>query len=52
MQAIRRAQDAGLEVVQVITVVDREEGATNTLAQAGFTLEALTNRTELLGAAR
>lgn len=49
--AIRRAEEAGLEVVQVITVVDREEGAAQTLADAGFRLEALTTRTELLGAA-
>jgi orotate phosphoribosyltransferase len=51
VQAIRRAEEAGLEIVQVITVVDREEGAARTLAEAGFELEALTTRTELLAAA-
>ena len=48
LKAIQRAQDAGLEVIQCITVVDREEGATEALEAAGFTLEALTTRTELL----
>lgn len=46
--AIHRAQDAGLQVVQVMTVVDREEGAAATLAAAGFELEALVTRTQLL----
>lgn len=46
--AIHRAQDAGLRVVQALTVVDREEGATETLKAAGFELEALVTRTQLL----
>jgi orotate phosphoribosyltransferase len=49
--AIQAAQAAGLEVVQAITVVDREEGATEYLAEQGFTgtFTALTTRTELIG---
>jgi orotate phosphoribosyltransferase len=46
--AIKRAEAAGLVVAQCLTIVDREEGATAALAAAGYTLQALTNRTELL----
>jgi orotate phosphoribosyltransferase len=46
--AIRRAEKAGLVVIQVITIVDRQEGAVQTLADAGYTLTALTTRAELL----
>jgi orotate phosphoribosyltransferase len=49
LQAIRRAEEAGLKIVQVVTVVDREEGAGAALAEAGFTLEALATRTQLIG---
>jgi orotate phosphoribosyltransferase len=48
LTAIQRAQEAGLEVIQCITVVDRQEGATEALSKAGFTLEYLTNRAQLL----
>ena len=49
LTACERAAAAGLEVVQCLTVVDREEGAAARIADAGWTLEALTTRTELLG---
>jgi orotate phosphoribosyltransferase len=48
LKAIEHAQDAGLDVVQVITIVDREEGAEQRLQDSGYRLEALTTRTELL----
>ncbi len=48
IKAIERAKAAGLDVVQVLTVVDREEGAHEALAAAGHELEFLTRRTELL----
>jgi len=48
LKAIKRAQDAGLRVVQCITVVDRQEGAVQRLADAGWALEALASRSELL----
>lgn len=51
IRAVRLAEEAGLEVVQCITVVDRQEGATEAIAEAGWTLEALTTRAELLGEA-
>lgn len=49
LQAVDRAREAGLRVVQCITVVDREEGADVAVAAAGLKLQALTTRTELLG---
>ena len=48
LTAIERAEAAGLRVVQCITIVDREEGAAERIQAAGYTLEALTTRTELL----
>ena len=48
LTACERAQAAELEVVQCITVVDRQEGAAERIAQAGWTLQALTTREELL----
>jgi orotate phosphoribosyltransferase len=47
LEAIEKAQSEGLVVVQTLTVVDREEGATARLAQAGFELEALVRRSDL-----
>jgi orotate phosphoribosyltransferase len=49
LRAAQRATNAGLRVVQCVTVVDREEGAREAVAAAGYTLEALTTRTDLLG---
>ena len=48
LRAVERAVEHGLEVVQCITVVDREEGAAEALSAAGYTLEALVTRTDLL----
>ena len=48
LAAVERAEAAGLQVVQTLTVVDREEGAAARLGDAGYTLEALVTRTELL----
>jgi orotate phosphoribosyltransferase len=48
LQAIDRTVEAGLRVVQVLTVVDRDEGAKDRLAAAGYNLEALCTRAELL----
>ena len=47
IQAIERATEAGLDVVQTLTVVDREEGAAEALAALGHRLEALATRTQL-----
>ena len=48
LTAIERAEDAGLKVIQCITVVDREEGARDRILEAGHDLLALTTRSELL----
>jgi len=48
VRAINRAKEEGLEVVQVITIVDRQEGATELLAAEGYTLESLFTREELV----
>ncbi len=47
LKAIDRAEADGLRVVQCFTVVDREEGAAEALAERGFVLHALVRRTEL-----
>jgi orotate phosphoribosyltransferase len=47
LEAIEKAENEGLVVVQTLTVVDREEGATARLAAAGFDLEALVGRSDL-----
>ena len=47
LRAVARAREAGLEVVQCITVVDREEGAADAVRRGGHTLEPLVTRTEL-----
>lgn len=48
LKAVVSAQAIGLRVVQCLTVVDREEGAAEALAERGFTLDALVTRTQLL----
>jgi orotate phosphoribosyltransferase len=51
LAAIQAAQEAGLEVVQAITVVDRLEGARELLEARGYTgtFTALVSRKDLLG---
>lgn len=49
LEAIKIAQEAGLEVIQTITVVDRQEGATELLKQHGFNLQYLVNKDDLKG---
>jgi len=48
LRAVRAAEASGLQVVQCITVVDRQEGAVDTLRAAGYALESITGRAELL----
>ena len=49
LKAIKVAEDRGLKVVQVITLVDRGEGGKERLAQEGYPLEALFTAEELKG---
>jgi orotate phosphoribosyltransferase len=48
LKAVQAAEAAKLRVVQCLTVVDREEGAADAIATAGYRLEALTTRSQLL----
>ncbi len=47
LRAIGHVQDTGLDVVQVIAVVDRDEGGKARVAEAGLELESLVERSEL-----
>lgn len=47
LKAVDRAEAEGLKVVQTLTIVDREEGAAEALAQRGYVLESLIRRAEL-----
>lgn len=49
LKAIEVAKGHGLEVVQVLALVDREEGGREELAKAGYRLEAVFTRREILG---
>lgn len=49
--AAERVRDAGLEIAAVLTVLDREEGGRENLAQAGLELDAIFTRAQLLEAA-
>lgn len=51
LKAIGHVQDAGLKVAAVHCVLDRREGGTEALDEAGFALQALFTRPELLEAA-
>jgi orotate phosphoribosyltransferase len=46
--AIHRAEECGLEVVQCISVVDRQEGAFETMTSSGYPFETLTTKEDLM----
>jgi orotate phosphoribosyltransferase len=48
LKAIEAVQDAGGEIVLVFTIVDREEGAVETFANAGLPFRALYQAAEFL----
>ena len=48
MKAVEAVREAGAEVVLVLTMVDREEGATETFLEAGLTFRSLYKATEFL----
>ena len=50
LQVIERVEAAGFKVGLVATVVERQEGGVEVLKKAGYTLEALFSRKELLAA--
>lgn len=49
---VERVRAAGFEVVDVLCVLDREEGGRERLAEAGLTLRSIFTRKELLAAAK
>jgi orotate phosphoribosyltransferase len=48
LRAIENTEASGLKVVQVLVVVDREEGAAERVRAAGYPFEALVRRRDLL----
>ncbi|EPR36175.1 Orotate phosphoribosyltransferase [Alkalidesulfovibrio alkalitolerans DSM 16529] len=52
IKACERVRDAGLEIVAVCTILDREEGGRENLARAGYDLLPVFTRAELLSAAK
>ena len=49
IKVIERVENEGFKVGLVVTVVDREEGGAEVLARAGYPLQAVFTRTELIG---
>ncbi|HKL27557.1 MAG TPA: orotate phosphoribosyltransferase [Desulfuromonadales bacterium] len=49
MKAVERAQEEGLEVLGIITLVDRQEGAEDNITGAGQILKAVFTRQEVVG---
>jgi len=48
MKAVEAVREAGGEVALVLTMIDREEGATDTFTEAGLTFRSLYTATEFL----
>ena len=48
LKVIERVEDAGFKVGLVVTIVERQEGGAQVLANAGYPLKALFTREELL----
>jgi len=49
LKAVERAREEGLEVLGIVTLVDREEGAREAIEGAGLKLRAVFTRTEVVG---
>jgi orotate phosphoribosyltransferase len=48
VDVIKRVEDAGFKVGVIITIVERQEGGTKTIADAGYELKSVFTRQELL----
>jgi orotate phosphoribosyltransferase len=48
IEAIARAQEAGLEIVKVITLIDRHEGGKEAIEELGHKLTAVISREEVM----
>jgi len=49
MKAVERAREEGLEVVGIVTLVDREEGARENIEKEGIALRAVFTRSQVVG---
>lgn len=49
LEAAQKALDAGLKVVCIAAVIDREEGGREAIERAGYRLETLFTKSELIG---
>jgi len=47
LEAIAPVKELGCEIVEAIVIVDREQGATEKLKQAGYTLKSIFKRSDL-----
>lgn len=50
MQAIERSREAGLKVIQIIALVDREEGGRQEISKHAYPFKAVFTRSELIQA--
>ena len=48
MKAVRRAEEEGLKVLGIVTLVDREEGGRENIEKEGFWLKAIFTKTDVL----
>lgn len=48
VEAIKRAKEAGLEIVKVIALVDRQEGGKDNIEALGFKVESVVTREEVM----
>ena len=49
MKAVRRAEEEGLNVLGIVTLVDREEGGRENIEAEGYWLRAIFTKSELVG---
>jgi len=52
LKAVDRVREQGLNIVAIMAVLDREQGGRENLAQAGFELQSIFTRNELLKAGK
>ncbi|NLW80145.1 MAG: orotate phosphoribosyltransferase [Desulfovibrionales bacterium] len=52
LKAVDRVREQGLNIVAIMAVLDREQGGRENLAQAGFELQSIFTRNELLEAGK
>ena len=48
IEAITRAKEAGLEIVKVIALIDRQEGGREAVESLGYTLDSIVTREEVM----